>query len=135
MPPSARDAADVGRRIVECWPDRARNDRIHRYVKGDHDLPFAPRGSKALYMWTLRKSRTNWCRLLVQILAQNLFVDGIRATGRTEGDAGPWQFWTANRMTRRQSAVHRAALKYGLAFVSALPGEPGPVIRGTPRAA
>ncbi|MEU7525465.1 phage portal protein [Saccharothrix sp. NPDC042600] len=124
------DAADIGRRLVERWPDQARNDKIHRYVKGDHDLPFAPRASKAHYLWTLRKSRTNWCRLLVQLLAQNLFVDGIRAAGQTEGDASPWRFWTLNRMARRQSAIHRAALKYGHAFASVLPGDTGPAIRG-----
>ncbi len=79
----------------------------------------------------LRKSRTNWCRLPVQLTAQNLFVDGCRATaGAPAGDSVGWRNWTANRMARRQAAVHRATLKYGTAFVSVLPGDPSRVIKG-----
>nr|BFE49647.1 hypothetical protein GCM10017745_30740 [Saccharothrix mutabilis subsp. capreolus] len=70
----------------------------------------------------------------MQLLAQNLFVDGIRAAGQTEGDASPWRFWTLNRMARRQSAIHRAALKYGHAFASVLPGDTARRSAGTPRA-
>jgi hypothetical protein len=79
VPLSQAEAADVARRVLDRWPDQARNDKINRYVKGDHDLPFAPRNAKAHYLWTLRKSRTNWCRLLMQLLSQNLTVDGYRA--------------------------------------------------------
>ncbi|KJK48916.1 hypothetical protein UK23_15425 [Lentzea aerocolonigenes] len=126
------ETADVAQRLLGRWPDQTRNDKIHRYVKGDHDLPFAPKNAKAHYLWMLRKSRTNWCRLLVQLMAQNLFVDGYRATdpSATAGDSAGWRHWTGNRMARRQAAVHRAALKYGTAFVTVLPGDPGPVIKG-----
>ena len=31
-------AADVAHRIEALWPEQARNERVHRYVKGDHDL-------------------------------------------------------------------------------------------------
>ncbi|MEO6081570.1 MAG: phage portal protein [Umezawaea sp.] len=130
MPLNQTEAADVARRVLDRWPDQARNERIHRYVQGDHDLPFAPRNAKAHYLWTLRKSRTNWCRLLMQLLSQNLFVDGVRATDASAVESTAWRHWQGNRMTRRQSAVHRAALKYGTAFVTVLPGDPGPVIKG-----
>lgn len=130
---SHTDAADVARRVRDVWPDQARNDRIHRYVKGEHDLPFAPRHARAAYLWTLKRSRSNWCRLLVQLMAQNLYVDGyqpLNAPGEDAPKPAGWAHWQANRMGRHQSAVHRAALKYGLSFVSVLPGDPAPVIRG-----
>ncbi|GLY51306.1 phage portal protein [Lentzea sp. NBRC 102530] len=127
---SRTEAADVAQRLIGRWPDQARNDKINRYVKGDHDLPFAPRKAKAHYLWMLRKSRTNWCSLLLQLMAQNLFVDGYRATDATAGDSAGWRHWTSNRMARRQAGVHRATLKYGRAFATVLPGDPSPVIRG-----
>jgi hypothetical protein len=49
------------------------------------------------------------------------------------GDSAGWRHWTANRMARRQTAVHRAVLKYGTAFVSVLPGDPGALAAGHER--
>lgn len=125
------EAADVGRRVLEVWPDQTRNDRIHRYVTGDHDMPFAPRRERAFYKWMLERSRTNWCRLLVSLMVQNLYVDGYRTTtsGEPQSAAG-WAHWQRNRMDRKQTAVHRAAVKYGRAFVLVTPGTLGPVIAG-----
>ncbi|MCK2239391.1 MULTISPECIES: phage portal protein [unclassified Crossiella] len=127
---SQKDAADVAARVIDRWPDKERHERIHRYVRGEHDLPFAPKHARAAYLWTLKRSRTNWCRLLVQLLSQNLIVDGYRATDPNSPAPAAWSHWVANSMGRYQAAVHRSALKYGLAFALVLPGEPSPVIRG-----
>src|SRR5947199_6933833 len=96
------------------WPDRGRNDQIHRYVQGDHDLPFAPRSARRVCKWLLDRSRTNWCRLLVQLLAQNLFVDGYRAIGDDQAaEPAGWAHWNQNGMARRQAAVRRATAQQG----------------------
>ena len=103
--------ADIARRIEVVWPDQARNNRINRYVQGDHDLPFALRSARRAYRWLLDRSRTNWCRLLMQLLAQNLFVDGYRALGDDQADEPlGWSHWNLNSLARRQAAVHRATL-------------------------
>ncbi|MFD2469485.1 phage portal protein [Amycolatopsis silviterrae] len=124
-------SSEVAARIEAVWPDRARNNRIHRYVQGDHDLPFAPRSARRAYRWLLDRSRTNWCRLLMQLLAQNLFVDGSRALGDDQADESlGWSHWNENGLARRQAEVHRATLKYGWSYVTVLPGDTAPVIRG-----
>ncbi|MDT8910897.1 phage portal protein [Amycolatopsis sp. PS_44_ISF1] len=128
---SPTEAVDIAHRIEAVWPDQARNNRIHRYVQGEHDLPFAPRSARAAYRWLLDRSRTNWCRLLMQLLAQNLFVDGYRALGDDQAEEPlGWSHWQINGLARRQAAVHRATLKYGWSYVTVLPGDTGPVIRG-----
>ncbi|MCK2237716.1 MULTISPECIES: phage portal protein [unclassified Crossiella] len=124
---SQTDASDTAGRLRAMWPDQARNERVLRYVRGDHDLPFAPRNARNHYRWTLERSRTNWCKLLVSLISQNLFVDGFQSE---RDETAPWSHWRANRMARRQSAVHRAALTFGQAWVTVLPGNPSPVIQG-----
>jgi len=128
---SQRDATDVAARVIAMWPDQDRNEHVHRYVKGEHDLPYAPKTSKAHYLWLLRKSRTNWCRLLLDLMAQNLFVDGYRTTSTPDSAEGAaWSYWTANRLARRQTGVHRAALEYGYSFAAVTPGDTAPLVRG-----
>ncbi|WP_086790063.1 phage portal protein, partial [Crossiella equi] len=90
----------------------------------------APRHARAAYLWTLRRSRTNFCRLLVQILSQNLVVTGYRSQAPEEVVTAALARWRGAGMERHQAAVHRAALKYGNSFVMVLPGRPSPVIRG-----
>jgi hypothetical protein len=50
------------------------------------------------------------------------------ASDQADDDPGPWRFWTANRMGSRQHGLHRAVIKYGVAYVTVLPGDPVPVI-------
>ena len=74
-------------------------------------------------------SETPWLGLVVTTVAQLLHGELIRtATGRNL-DA-MWAPWQNNRMHARQHAIHRAALAYGQAFASVLPGDKGAVIRG-----
>lgn len=101
---------------IDCW---------YRWKQDDIPLPRnATRELKAL----VELSKTPWLALVVSSLAQCLYVDGYRsplddlqADEETE-PSGPWKTWHANDMDRRQIAIHRAALAYGYAFVSVLPG-------------
>lgn len=117
--------------------ERSRLDRIRRYWKGRQSLPAvipvsAPREVREL----ARISRVNICDIVVSSFTQALFVDGFRTEIVRDGEtfdenADVWKAWQANRMDRGQSAVHRAALAYGTAYVVVTPGKPLPVI--TPR--
>src|SRR5690606_7446970 len=53
--------------------------------------------------------------------AQTLYVEGYRRPDAPE-DVSGWRRWQANGMDGRQVAIHRAALTYGLAYGTALPG-------------
>lgn len=108
-------------------PEQDRLDRIAAYVRGDHSSVYVPRSARDEYRWLLERAKVNMLRLVVTVVAQNLYVDGYRPTGVAE-NASSWESWQANRMDARQHGIHRAALKYGISYATVLPGEPTPVI-------
>lgn len=79
-------------------------------------------------------SESGWMGLVVTNVAQQLFAEQIRSTIRKAPDgekvAPIWLPWLRNRMPSRQRAIHRAALGYGYAYTSVMPGDTGAVIRG-----
>ncbi|SCL33039.1 Phage portal protein, SPP1 Gp6-like [Micromonospora nigra] len=94
--------------------------RVARYLRGDHDLPYAPRGARQEYRELARKSVTNWLPLISETYVKGLFVDGFRAAKSTE-NARPWSYWQANRLDARQTIAHRGALDFGAAYTRVLP--------------
>ena len=102
--------------------------RIERYLNGDHDLPYMPRGAKAEYKHLALRSITNWLPLISDTFAKGLFVDGYRPAKEID-NANPWTYWQANGLDARQTIAHRGALEYGQSYVLVLPGDTGPLIR------
>lgn len=106
---------------------------VRRYWQGVQSLPIlipqdAPREMKTL----ARIARVNVCKIVVDSLAQSLFVDAFREdpTGSTNSTQSKvWKTWQANKMDARQSGLHRAAAAYGASYAIVLPGDPYPVIR------
>ncbi|OZV74778.1 hypothetical protein CA850_29820 [Micromonospora echinospora] len=106
--------------------------KVARYLRGEHDLPYMPRGARAEYVSLAKKSITNWLPLISETYVKGLFVDGYRAKKSTE-NAKPWDYWQENRLDARQTIAHRGALEYGAAYVRVLPGGPkAPSIRPLP---
>lgn len=131
-------AAAQARELKQLYQgERQHLDLIRRYWKGVQRLPTviptsAPREVREM----ARISRVNVCKIIVDSLAQSLFVDNFRANGDSDddGSAGSsdedvWAIWQANKMDARQGAIHRAAAAYGAAYAIVLPGRPLPVIR------
>ena len=154
---SQRDALDLA---LGIWSDHQhvempRLDRIDRAMRIDKPVlrrefvtggPSGPRRYAGEFaptvsipddappiMWELaRKSRTNYLPLLVRVFRQALRVEGYITSAPAEQN--PWRWWQANRMDARQVGLHDAALKYGVAYLSVLPGDTGPSARAfTPR--
>lgn len=76
------------------------------------------------------KARTNFLPLVLDTYSQCMKVDGYPTT-KTDLEGGPWDYlWQPNGMDARQTGVHRAALAYGASYVTVLPGDSGPVMRG-----
>jgi hypothetical protein len=96
--------------------------RIERYLHGNHDLPYTPRGATREYRSIARKSITNWLPLISGTYSEVLFVDGFRAAKQTDNISG-WDSWVANGMEARQSIAIQGALDYGHSYVRVLPGE------------
>jgi hypothetical protein len=114
--------------------ERERLDKIDKWLRWDHDKPHAPRQATVEYKNLADRAQTPWGGLIVTSVAQALYVDGYRPGDKTE-NADAWKWWQINGMDSRQIAIHRAALGYGLAYVTVLPGkddfgEPMPAMRG-----
>lgn len=134
---SATDVVEMIRKTL--WPayaaEKERLDRIDRWYRWDHDNPHQPRQSTREYKELQSRAQTPWLRLVVTSVAQALFVDGYRRADDPE-NAEAWTTWQTNNLDARQIAVHKAALAYGLSYVTVLPGKdpltstPTPVMRG-----
>lgn len=110
--------------------ERMHLDLIRRYWKGVQRLPTVIPTSAPREVRTMaRLARVNVSKIIVDSLAQSLFVDNFRADGGAS-DVAVWNVWQANKMDARQSGIHRAAVAYGAAYAIVLPGDPVPVIRG-----
>jgi hypothetical protein len=114
--------------------EKDRLDRIDKWMRWEHDAPHQPRQATREYRELSVRAQAPWLNLIVTSVAQNLYVDGYRPENSTD-NAEPWDWWQVNGLDARQIAVHRAALGYGLSYVTVLPGEDdsgqaAPAIRG-----
>ena len=136
MPMTQRETLDIVRGLMfpTYQAEKDRLDRIDNWYRWEHDPPHQPRQSTPEYRELSARAQTPWLGLVVTSVAQSLYVEGYRRAD-DDSEAVPWGYWQTNGMDRRQIAVHRAALAYGLSYTTVLPGaddfdEPMPVIRG-----
>lgn len=132
MPLSNSAAADQAKELLEFRQAEAgRLEEIREYLRDDPErrLPGLPAGVPREVHQLARISRVNFLRFVVASRVQSMYVDGFR-TPRASDDAPAWQAWQANGMDARQIGIHRAALSYGAAYMTVLPGDPVPVMRG-----
>ncbi|MDQ0793678.1 phage portal protein [Streptomyces sp. B1I3] len=108
----------------ETYP---RLQRVEQYLHGHHAPAYMPESAADEFGVFRERSVKNFLPLVVDAVASNLYVDGLRAAGG--GDNFPvWESWDRNGMEEAQTAVHRDALAYGEAYVRVLPGSNGPEI-------
>lgn len=114
---------DVARGMISALTtDLQRDGRLglpRRYLVGDHDLPYIPRGSKHEFKALAEKSITNWLPLVSDTYADSLHVEGYRAD-RSADNSAAWDWWQANGLDARQSIPVRGALEYGASYVVVL---------------
>lgn len=103
-------------------------DNVYGYVRGERGIPEVPEGARAEIKQIARMSVKNVLSLVVGSFAQNLSVVGYRRADAQVNDAA-WRLWQRQRMDARQAEVHRAALTYGVSYVSVTPGDTGMVFR------
>lgn len=129
---SEGQAADTAKRLLALREDEQRRlNKIAAYMRGQQDSVYVPKGARQEYRWLIKRAKVNILPLVVTVVAQSLFVDGYRPE-RADKNAKAWAYWQANRMDGRQHSLHRATLKYGVAYTLVLPGkladQPMPVI-------
>ena len=126
---SPSQAVDTARMLDEQHEDdETRLRLIASYLRGVQSSVYVPRSARHEYRWLVERARVNVLPLVVDTLAQNLYVEGYRPARESENVAVPWSAWQANRMDARQTGIHRAALAYGIAYCVGLPGDPAPLL-------
>lgn len=115
--------------------ERQRLDTIDLWYRWQHEDLTIPRSATPELRSLLQIAKTPFLNLVVTNVAQSLYVDGYR-TPEAADSGPPWRLWQRNDLDGRQVAIHRAALAYGAAYGTALPGvdpltnEPMAVLRG-----
>lgn len=129
-PLSEGSILDMAKQMVE-WrrAEKEALDKIHDYWRGTQQHPFAPVGAPADVRRLAQMSRINIMDIVVTAVSQTLYVEGYRAERASE-DAPPWDVWQAAKLDAEQAGVHDSAIAYGTSYVSVLPGDPLPAIRG-----
>jgi hypothetical protein len=88
------------------------------YYEGLHPLPHATLDQRHRFREFLRESRTNWCELVVDAVADRLEVAGFRF-GKSDTPADDvWDIWQANHLDAESGLVMRDALVAGTNYVS-----------------
>lgn len=109
-----------------------RLELIYRYLRDDPDdrrLGGVPVGAPADVIRLARIARVNLLKFVVNSRVQAMYVDGFQTTDSPD-NVEAWNTWQRNGLDARQIGIHRAALAYGAAYTTVLPGTTVPVIRG-----
>ncbi|MGQ0774559.1 MAG: phage portal protein [Pseudonocardiales bacterium] len=101
---------------------RPQFDECELYYNGEPPLAQDPARLTEAYRELLEMSRSNWCRLVVDVVAERLVVESIRSTASPESDTTAWGWWQANNLDSYSANVHREALKAGIAYVGVWTG-------------
>jgi hypothetical protein len=129
--PLSQDQAVEQTRIMLGWrsAESDRLERLYSYIHGKQQFLWLPADAPREVRRIAEMSRVNVLGLVVDSVAQSMYVDGYRAP-KTEDEAPAWDIWQRNRMDARQVAVHRAGVSYDVAYATVMPGDPVAVIRG-----
>ena len=138
MPLDRDEALALAQELAEIRDNEStRLNLIRQYLRDDPDdrrLGGIPNGAPQDVVRLAKLSRVNLLKFVVNSRVQAMFVDGIQ-TPDSPDNLAVWEAWQRNRMDARQVGLHRAALAYGAAYATVMPGDPVPVIRGaSPRA-
>jgi hypothetical protein len=103
------------------WAEKRRLDRIDLWCRWSQEDARLPRAATPELKRLVQLAKTPWLALVVTTTAQCMYVDGYRSPDHP-ANAAAWETWEANDMDTRQIAIHRAALEYGTAYMTVLPG-------------
>lgn len=109
--------------------EQPRLQRLHAYIHNQQAAGWLPASVPQEVRRISAMSRVNVLGLVVQSVTQSMYVDGYRVP-KVADEEPAWLVWQANNLDARQTGVHRAGISYDIAYVTVLPGEPVPVIRG-----
>jgi hypothetical protein len=127
------EALDLARELHQIRESECtRLDLIHEYLRDDPNerrLGGLPVGAPPDVVRLARIARVNVLKYTVTARVQNMYVDGFQ-TPMSPDNIAAWDVWQRNRLDARSIGVHRAAVSFGAGYVTVIPGDPVPVMRG-----
>jgi hypothetical protein len=99
-------------------------DALNDYYTGDHPLPFlTPAHAEKMrsqFRQMLEESRSNFMRLLVDVVDERLQVEGFRisADSDIQSDKDSWDIWQANQLDSLSRAAMLDSLVKGVSYAS-----------------
>jgi len=99
-------------------------NRLDDYYTGDHPLPFlTPAHAEKMrsqFRQMLEESRSNFMRLLIDVVDERLQVDGFRlsATSDLQSDKDSWDIWQANQLDSLSRSAILDSLVKGVSYIS-----------------
>lgn len=130
MPLSGELREVLDRSLARFRTDHERFAGLEAYMDGVQDPPYMPHHALHEYQVLAEQAVLNFLPLIVDSVAQQLYVEGYRPADSPDDDAA-WRHWSANAMEAWQHSVHRDALTYGVAYVRVLPAAKG--TKGSPQ--
>ena len=105
-------------------------DEMHKRYIGDPPLPALNPNQRAAVYWFIKKSRTNFERLIVNAVKARLKIRGIRTAVDNDegGDAEAFTKWKRSRGKLWAKEAHEFALSMGLGFVMVGKNERGKLL-------
>lgn len=103
---------------------------MENYYLGNHPLPFLTEShqSKMIdeFRRLLEESRSNFMRLVVDVVEERLQVEGIRlSAGDDSADEASWRTWQANQLDAESQVAFSEALVKGVSYLSVWDEGPG----------
>jgi hypothetical protein len=78
---NSQDIPQIAARILRMTQnERNRLKRISRYMRNFPDGVYVPRSARSEYHWLIKRSKVNFLPLIVSVVAENLHIDGYRAS-------------------------------------------------------
>lgn len=131
--------SDVARRWLDIlWPEltkrRPELERMNDYYIGNHPLPFLTKAhqdkTQSEFRRLLEESRSNFMRLVVDVVEERLRVEGFRLSASTDprSDKDTWDIWQANQLDSESQVAFVDALVKGRSYLSVWAGDPYPTV-------
>lgn len=113
-------------RLIEKYgKDLADRELNAAYYDSINPSPDITNKYRAAYQRLLGISKTPWGRLVVDIVAERLKVNGFRLGDNINTDDALWSTFTENKLQAVQGQVHREALALGTSYMSVWPNGEG----------
>jgi len=114
----------LGRLETKLYMRQPEMRRLDDYYSGNHPLPFVtPAHQDKLrneFRQLLEESRTNFMRLVVDVVEERMRVEGFRESARSDitTDQRAWEIWQENQMDSQSQVAILEALVKSVSYLS-----------------